>query len=175
MTDMSTEKPPLYKTMSEYVQEAAELRYKAPKVTENADQSVLLAALQDYRARLDRIEYLMVRAILRKGEAYIALKNAQEAASNSWDESLVRSKGKKTANLVTAQEFVAPREKYADANLETLEERRAVRMAEDEFSWADTSVDALQKMYRGLDSARQDLLTRIKAIPMVNSMEYTTS
>lgn len=161
--------------MAEYLREAAELRYTAPKIADTADQSQLLAALQDYRTRLDRIEYLMVRAIIRKGEALRALKEAQEESSNKWDEELIRNKDKKTVNLVSAQEFVAPREKYAAANIGTLEERREARLAESAYSWTETSVDALQKMYRGLDSARQDLLTRIKAIPMVSSMEYTTS
>lgn len=161
--------------MAEYLKEAAELRYTAPVVKSTGDQSELLQALQDYRTRLDRIEYLLVRAVIRKGEAYRAMKDAQEQASNKWDESLARSKEQKTVSLVAAQEFVAPKEKYAAANIATVEERHAVRKAENVFSWADTAVDALQKMYRGLDSARQDLLTRIKAIPMVSGMEYTTS
>jgi hypothetical protein len=174
---LSTE--PSQKTLSEilskWLKEAAELRYGAKPVPIGADQSVLLAALQDYRARLDRIEYLMVQAVLIKGKAYRATKVLQDDAQDKWDESLTRNNAKKTASLVGAQEFIAPKEKYASANLATFEERRAVRISEDDLSWAETSVDAITKMYRGLDSARQDLLTRIKAIPMVNSMEYTTS
>lgn len=161
--------------MAEYLKEAAELRYSAATPGDKADQAELVRALQDIRTRLDRIEYLMVRAVIRKGDAYRALKNVQEQSSNKWDEKLISAKDKKAANLVSAQEFVAPREKYASANIATLEERREVRIAEDTFSWTETSVDALQKMYRGLDSARQDLLTRIKTIPVVNGMEYTTS
>lgn len=161
--------------MSDYIKEAVELRYSAIKVDENADMSVLLKALQDYRARLDRIEYLLVRAVIRKGDALRAFKQAQNEATDVWDKRLSEIKDKKTVSLVAMQEFTAPREKYATANLASVEERQASRQAEEVLSWTEETVDALQKMYRGLDSSRQDILTRIKSIPMVNSMEYTTS
>lgn len=176
MTDSSTpSKKSIPQLMSEYISEAAQLRYEAPKPGDEADQSVLLKALQDYRSRLDRIEYLMVRALLRKREAFNNLKSLQEEQSDKWDESLVNRTSKRTANLVSAQEFVAPREKYAEANIATIEERQATRKAEEIYQWTETASDVLQKMYRGMDSARQDLLARIKAVPVVNSMEYTTS
>ncbi len=161
--------------MAEILKEASDLRYgiEIPKIT--ADLPELLQALQDYRTRLDRLEYLLTSAVLEKGKAYRANKDAQDAASDKWDESISRMNDKKAASLVAANNFEAPREKYASANLASFEQRRAARLTENDFSWTETSVDALNKMYRGLDSARQDLLTRIKAIPLVNGLEYTTS
>lgn len=161
--------------MSEYLKEAVQLRYSAPQANSSADMSVMLNVLQDYRTRLDRIEYLLVRAVIRKGDALREFKSAQNDASDKWDERLSEIKDKKTVSLVAAQDFVAPREKYATANIATVEERHRSRKAEEVLSWTEETVDALQKMYRGLDSSRQDLLTRIKSVPMVNSMEYTTS
>lgn len=158
-----------------YLGEALDLRYSVSAVPQGADQPALFKALQDYRARLDRIEYLMVQAVILKGRALVAVRAVQEEAQEKWDENLVKANSKRAASLVASQDFVAPKEKYAAANLATLENRRSVRLAEEELSWAETVSDALTKMYRGLDSSRQDLLTRIKAIPMVNSMEYTTS
>lgn len=176
MTDSSTSpSKSIPQLMSEYLKEAVELRYNAPIAKADDDTSIMLAVLQDYRARLDRIEYLMVRAIIRKGDASRTFKAAQNDASDKWDESLSQIKEKKTVSLVAAQEFTAPREKYATANMASIEERQAARKAEEVLSWTEETVDALQKMYRGLDSARQDLLARIKAVPMVNAMEYTTS
>ena len=161
--------------MSEYLTEAVSLRYSLPTIPENADQSVLLSVLQQYRANLDRLEELMVRAFIKKGIYYRRLKELQDAAQDKWDESLSKATEKKGLSLVSQQEFIAPKEKYANANLATLEQRHAVRKAENAYSWTESTSDVLLKMYRGMDSARQDLLARIKAIPMVNSMEYTTS
>lgn len=161
--------------MAEIIREASDLRYSMEIPPPESDIHTLLEALQVYRAKLDRLEYLMTSAVLEKGAAYRANKNAQDAASDKWDESISRMKDVKSASLVAANNFEAPREKYAAANLYSLEERRAARVAEEEFSWTDTTVDILQKMYRGMDAARQDLLTRIKAVPLVSGLEYTTS
>jgi hypothetical protein len=161
-------------TMSAYLKEASELRYGVVNPPSTADMSELLQALQDFRARLDRIEYLLTSAVLSKGKTARSLRKAKDDLNDKWDDSLIRSNDRKAANLVAAQQFEAPREKYASANLATFEYQRFARAAEDDHSWTETTVDALQKMYRGLDSARQDLLTRIKAIPMVNSLEYTS-
>jgi hypothetical protein len=172
---VTAESKKLSDLMGDYIKEAVDLRYSATRPGVGADQSELLVALQDYRQRLDRIEELMVRAFLKKGAAYRNSKNLQDVAQDKWDESLTQTTAAKKSSLLQSQEFIAPKEKYAAANLATFDQRRALRQAEDDLSWAETASDVLLKMYRGLDSGRQDLLARIKAIPMVTSMEYTTS
>lgn len=174
-TNTSQSKSDIVEKLKSYVAEAADLRYSVTTPKIGSDQSQLLAALQDHRAKLDRIEYLMVESIILRGSAFRQNKDAQDDLQDKWDDALVRSNTKKAASLVSANEFVAPKEKYASANLSVLEIRRSARKLEEILLWAETTVDAITKMYRGLDSARQDLLTRIKAVPMVNSMEYTTS
>jgi hypothetical protein len=161
-------------TMTDYLKEASELRYGVKTPPSGSDLSQLLEALQDYRARLDRIEFLLTSAVLSKGNTHRALKKASDELSDKWDDSVVKAKASKSANLVASQQFEAPREKYAAANLATFEYQRFARKAEEDHSWTETTVDVLQKMYRGLDSGRQDLLTRIKAVPVVNSLEYTS-
>lgn len=175
MTDTNMSKKTVPQKMAEILKEASSLRYGAQSPPPGSDIHTLLEALQDYRTRLDRIEYLLTSAVLERGKAYRANKDAQDAAADKWDESITRMNDRKAASLVAANNFEAPREKYASANLASFDQRRAARITEEEFSWTDTSVDALNKMYRGLDSARQDLLTRIKSIPLVNGLEYTTS
>lgn len=161
--------------MTDILKEASDLRYGItfPKV--EADASELLKSLQDYRARLDRLEFLMTSVVLDRGKAFRRNKEAQDTLNDKWDKILMDQKDKKMASLVTANEFQAPKEKYASVNLAVFEEKRKARILEEELSWADTTLDIMQKMYRGLDSARQDLLTRIKTIPLVSSLEYTTS
>jgi hypothetical protein len=161
--------------MLKFLKEAADLRYSVKIPNDSATSAELLEALQDHRTRLDRIEHILTSCVIRKASATLAVRSANDNLNDKWDENISNQKKQKSVSLVTANQFEAPKEKYATANLATFEHRRVVRAAEEDLAWIETAVDALQKMYRGLDSSRQDILTRIKAIPVVNNLEYTTS
>lgn len=170
MTDLS-----IAQRMTEFLKEATDLRYSIKLPGDTVELSKLLASLQDHRARLDRLEHILTTCVIRKAQAVLAVKAANDDLSDKWDENISDQKKQKSVSLVVGNQFEAPKEKYATANLATFEQRRLVRTAEEELVWIETTIDALQKMYRGLDSSRQDILTRIKAIPVVNNLEYTTS
>lgn len=161
--------------MAENLREVSDLRYSIEIPPNGSDSSILLASLQDHRARLDRIEHLLVSCVIHKAKAAIAVRSANDELSDKWDTNISDQKKQKSVNLVVGNQFEAPKEKYATANLATFEQRRVVRTAEEELIWIETAIDAIQKMYRGLDASRQDILTRIRAVPVVSSLEYTTS
>lgn len=169
MADLSTDQK-----MQAYLKEASELRYSVKVPQDSADLNTLLSSLQEHRAKLDRIEHILTSCVIHKARSVIKVREANDELSDKWDTNISEQRQKKSASLVASNQFEAPKEKYATANLATFEHRRVVRKAEEELTWIESVTDAIQKMYRGLDSSRQDLLTRIKAVPVVNSLEYTT-
>lgn len=160
--------------MQAFLREAGDLRYSLKIPNDSADLTVLLKSLQEHRAKLDRIEHILTSCVIHKALAVLSAREANDKLADKWDENISEQKKKKSASLVASNQFEAPKEKYATANLATFEERRLVRKAEEDLTWVESTLDAVQKMYRGLDSSRQDILTRIKAIPVVNNLEYTT-
>jgi len=161
--------------MAENLREVSDLRYSIDIPPNGSDSATLLVSLQDHRARLDRIEHILVSCVIYKAKALLSVRSANDELSDQWDSNISDQKKQKSVNLVVGNQFEAPKEKYATANLATFEQRRVVRTAEEELTWIETTIDAIQKMYRGLDASRQDIITRIKAIPVVSNLEYTTS
>lgn len=156
-----------------YTDEALELRYAAagdaagpPRLPEvGTPLEDVLGSLVRVRRRIDRVEEILGLAVAARGRIRRLYETVDSQASNAWDEAVT------TDPRINSGSFVAPKEKYAQANLATMSLRRQVLEAKDALSRADDAVEVIRQAHRGLDSLRYDHVVMIRAATVLNSLE----
>lgn len=154
-------------------EEALELRFGFTPPTFDADPAVLLAALQHCRQRLDRLEELLAISLRIKAAADRDRSLHTARADDAWDLAIhdARSSRRNTAVLNTRDEFSSAKEREAEANLTTLDLRRAARVCTDLAGQAGAHCELLRLLHRGLDSARHDLLTALRTLAFESTLD----
>lgn len=125
--------------------------------------------LTQVRGILDRIETLLVYAIRAKAKAARANRVAKENVQDAWDRHVTDQSP--TKRRVLTQEFVTGKEKFAEANLATLELQRIERKTLELLSLAEETLDVIRVIHRGLNDIRQDLLSQVRAIQIESQLE----
>lgn len=159
------------KFLHDWLEEALEIRGSmdiAPYSDIMAPHQVT-EQLTDVRWRLDRVETLLIKAMRAKAALTRALRVAQEDLQIAWDTHVTDRNPSRRA--VLTQEYVTGKEKFAEANLATLELRKAERKSLDILSHAEETLDVIRQVHRGLESVRQDLLAQVRAIQVETQLE----
>ena len=116
------------------------------------------------RHTTDQFEIALVKALAlrRQAESELALAQAEveEAEVSSANE--VR----KDTGL-----YASAKEKTVEFSLRTLEQRREQRKAQEHYRQACYVVDTLRLLHKGVDTTRQDVSTRLRAITLTTSLE----
>lgn len=125
--------------------------------------------LSRVRATLDRIEELLVLATRAKASLTRAHRTTKDEQQLAWDQHVTSQSALKRP--VLTQEYVTGKEKFAEANLATLELQRAERKSLEVLSFAEEALDVIRIIHRGLEGIRQDLLAQIRAIQVESQLE----
>lgn len=152
--------------------EALDLRYsatdysQAPSLPEpGTPLDDVLVSLVHVRRRIDRVEEILSEAIRARGRIRRMHDTAQATVQEKWDEAVT------TDPRINSGSFVAPKEKYAQANLATMSLKRQMLLATDALSRADDAVEVIRQAHRGLDSLRYDHVVLIRAQTVLSSLE----
>lgn len=156
--------------LTSFVDEGFKLRFDYEHPHNDSGPRELVTSLKEVRQRLDRLEEILVRSMRIKAKAQRNVTAVQAELSEKWDSHLVsiRAKSKST----WGDDFVSPKEKYADANLATLEVKRKELKSKEVLSYAEEAVEVLKSLHRGLGDIRQELLTRIRTVQWETSLEH---
>jgi len=150
------------------VTEALRLRHDGKLPTAPAAPVAVLDALLDVRARLDRLEELLTQALRVRAGAHEAAALATATAEDAWDSEISRLRN---AKVRPGDEYSTARERHAQANLGTLELRRAARQAEDASRRCERAVEVIRVAHRGLDGVRGDLLAWLRATAFESNLD----
>lgn len=161
-------KEELEKRLDALKHEVKDLRGRAEMPPATAPPQEVLDTLLVVRGCLDRIEGILSELVQLRSYFQRNLQAEKDAADEAWDTSNAQAR---RAAAGRAPDYLGAKERYADANLETLEHRRQVRRAEDLFSLADNAVEVVRISHRGLDGTRQDLVTWLRTLQFESSLE----
>jgi hypothetical protein len=130
----------------------------------------VLERLIDVRTRLDRVEELLSRAVRFRTAVRARLKEASGSLDEAWATKVAQPSARRRA---ASDGFggSAPRERYAEADLATLDEKRNVRRLEQWFDQVSDAVEVIRQAHRGLDTTRQDLHLILRAISVESALE----
>lgn len=125
--------------------------------------------LSNVRMRLDRIEELLIKSVRARAALKRAVRISQDELQDAWDTHVTNQSPVKRA--VLTQEYVTGKEKFAEANLATLELRRAERKSQELLSFAEETLEVIRTVHKGLNDIRQDLLSQVRAIQVESQLE----
>ncbi len=154
--------------LRDYVTETVALRFEGTLPPAGAGPDEIIDGLIATRQRLDRVEELMVQTLRIRAAAKRGSTAATATMDDQWDQA-VRAIG--TSSVVRGTEFQGPRERYAEANLDTFEARREARRAAQLHSMADEAYEAIRAMHWGLNGLRQDHETMLRAMQLTTRLE----
>lgn len=154
--------------LTTYVAEALDLRFGGKLPTSGATVPDMLEALLDVRQRLDRVEEILTRIIRLRARLRRNATIATASVDESWDRAVQNIR---TAPVSRGGDLSGPRERYAEANLIVLDERRSARAVEELAGHADEAHDVVRLVHRGLDGVRHDHLTILRAVQVETSLD----
>lgn len=162
--------------IKDWIEEAVDLRYGRIKgIPDLAPYSDLLAPFQVteqltfIRQRLDRLEELLVNSVRARASLKRAYQQTKDELQLAWDTHVTSTSA--VRRPVLTQEYVTGKEKFAEANLATLELQRTERKAREVLSFAEEAVDVIKQLHYGLDGIRHDLLSQVKAMQVESHLE----
>lgn len=150
------------------IKEATDLRFGnmyLPEVGAPSDE--LIESLVVVRRVLDRLEEIHLQLLRFKSFASSLNATVSEEHDNEWDAVISRNK----TSSVIRNEYTAAKERYAEANLATLESRRKVKQAAEFLEFCSNASEVVRTQYRGMDGVRQDILTVLKSQQFMNHLE----
>lgn len=151
------------------VDEVLNLRHGSTLPSIDQGPTEVLARLTDIRTRLDRVEEILSTVIRFRGRVQAECKVATAEAEELWAAKVVEPS--RRGRTQTEWGAPAPRERYAEADLATLEPKRKQRQLERAVDTANTAVEVIQRAHRGLDSTRQDLHLILRAMTVESQLE----
>lgn len=161
----------LSEVLNNIISEARSLRFSGSLPPLESSPSEVLSCLQEARQKLDRVDELLMKVTRIKARSQRAKSVADALSEEAWDMS---NQKQRSSGVQRGGDFLGPRERYADANLATLNERRAAREASDLVSLASEAYDCVWIVHRGLDGLRQDILSMLRTLSFESTLERTT-
>lgn len=150
------------------VAEALELRFSLKYPEPGASPAQLSETLLDSRRRCDRIEELYGKAIRLRGQARRTAAARTAEVDELWDHAVTANR---RAPVRPGDEYATAKERHAEANLATLDQRRQARIAADVADFCDECADVLRLTHRGMDTVRQDLAALLRASAFESHLE----
>jgi hypothetical protein len=152
------------------IEEALRLRQSEALPSIDQGPAEVLAQLALVRTRLDRLEELLSIAVRFRGRIREALKAANASVEDRWAE-VVSAPSRRPRAGSDGWSGSAPRERYAEADLATLDQKRVQRRVEKSSDLANDAVDLIRQAHRGLDSTRLDLHLILRAMSVESFLE----
>lgn len=165
-----TESAGVSQAVENMVTEARQLRAPSDLPSLESGPGVVWEHLVAIRTRLDRIEELLSRTIRVRTKVRAQAKTAAAEVEDAWAAQVGRSPSRKQASFGGPGDQ-APRERYADADLAVLEQRRAQRQVQGLADQVEDAVEVIRMTHRGLDSMRMDLHTMMRSFSVGSSLE----
>lgn len=155
-------------TISALIREAVALRFEASLPQSGAGPLEVLESLLECRRRADRLEGLYIRSLTIKANLSrrVAVDNAE--VDDQWAEALIRVRN---SPIYKGDSYAGPREKYAEADLATLELKRKARKSAELLNLADEAVDVIRTTLTGLNNTRQDHISWIRSLQFMSTLE----
>lgn len=154
--------------LASLMKEAVTLRFEESIPPSGAGPQEVLESLLACRRRADRLEGLYLRTLNIRGQlsriAYLDKVEAEE----EWATSLVKIKN---SPAYRGENFSGPRERYAEADLETLEYKRKSHKSSELLEIANEAVDIIRTALRGLNDTRQDHNSWIRSLHFQSTLE----
>lgn len=149
----------------EAVEKAQQKRYRGGLPDPALGAAVVLQRLSTVRLCLDEVEDLLVDVARFRTGMRVLFKEASAKADDKWAEQVASNGGRRRASF--GSEIDAPRERYARADLATIEERRLARSRERVLDAVSDAYSVIDQIRRGLESVRMDLhaLLRMLSAP----------
>jgi hypothetical protein len=141
------------KRIAELLTEALNLRSESSMPYSEASPQVVLNSLLDNRQRVDRLEGIYLQVIQIRARLSRKTSAVKAEAEDSWAEALASMKSQGSRNR---DQYEGPRERYAEADLATLELKRKARKAEELLGVAVEADDVIKTALRGLNEVIQD-------------------
>ncbi len=151
-----------------------ELRSGAPMPALSDGPSVIAEALVEVRSRLDRVEEQLSQLLRLRAAARRRARSAKDEVEDAWAERVAGNGSARRSRGNTAMWSAgdtAPRERYAEADLAVLDQRRAERRYGEQSAHAEEAVEVVQLAHRGLSDLRRDIHVMLRAFEMENSLE----
>lgn len=156
-------------TLHNLSQEAIKLRFMGSFPDSSASPGQILHYLIDSRQRADRVEGIYVKLLSIRGELARRSSAVNAMADEAWVTALTSVK--RSTVSVREDSFSAPRERYADADLATLTEKRAARKATELLLVAEESSDIVKTALKGLNDTINDLKVWIRSLQFQSHLE----
>jgi hypothetical protein len=160
----------LRQTLGQLLGELADIRARVISVFPAADASPdkVREALMTIRGLQDRVEELVSRTLsVHAGLARITAE-AKDTYEQAWAEEA--RKGNR-ASVRQGADMQGPRERYAEYDLATLQQRRAMRQNEALLGLAAEALEQARLRHRGIDNTRQDLIAVLRALAFETALE----
>ncbi len=153
-----------------YVTEVLELclGYEAPDWGAVGHVEASTRTLADIRKRLDRVDELLSNTITLRGRLHRIATAAKSVADHAWDTAAMK---RRAAPVQRGEEFYSAREREAEANLASINERHTAKQAADQAHTADTAYEVIRLNQRGLERVRTDLLAVMRAVQFESSLD----
>ncbi len=149
------------------IEEALSLR-KTEEIDFSLSEETLAALRKDIRRKIDRLEELLNNCVRVRASYKRMVDREQAALDEAWDRAVRDSKPK----VAFGSDMIAPRERYADANLKTLEQHRKLLSTKELLSHVQETEEIVRNCYKGLDGLRLELASVIKSRSIPHASEY---
>lgn len=150
------------------LKEALELRFSITLPESYSSPQEVIENLKDLRKIVDRLEELYLSTLRVKGELERSASSDKAIAEEAWAQAIHTLNRASAANM---ESFSGPRERYAEADIETFDVQRAARKSANLASYAYDITESLRVAYRGADGARQDVLNWLRALNFQSHLE----
>lgn len=154
--------------IDELIREALTQRFGVKVPAATAAPLEVREALYEARARLDRVEELLGKAVLLAATAREFAGLATATLDDAWDEKIVQLKN---SPVRQGSEYPTARERHAEANLAVLDLRRKSRAADEVVAQCEKAVTVIRLAHRGLEGVRQDFRTWLDAFKFESHLD----
>jgi hypothetical protein len=149
-------------------EEAVQLRFSVTLPASEADPQEITNSLLEARAKTDRVEGVYYKVVQIKSQVSRDLATRRALHEEQWAQSLI---SQKRSPVAQGDNFIGPRERYAEADLATITLKRDVRLAEELMSLSDECHEIVRTCLRGLNDLRQDHLSWLRSIQVQSYLE----
>jgi hypothetical protein len=158
----------LVSRMEAFMAEVVELRssVELPRITDQADE--IVTRLQHTRQAIDRIEEIWRTVGRTKAMAQRQMSSLENVANDAWANALRNLRALPTFRNT---EYVGPRERYAEADLSTMDARMEFRRAQEQLSHIEEAYDFVKTVYFGMKDVREDIKDILRAQTVQTRME----
>jgi len=136
---------------------------------ENFTPQSVVSALLGLRGHLDRINEIMILFLRARNQTLRAKQQLELDAEIAWDQASQQQRSRRPQGA--GNDWVAPRERYADASLSTLEQKRAAYQAGVIHSLVVEAFDVSKLINDSVDGSRRDLLAIIHGLRVESSLD----